>query len=280
MQKKLAILIIPFIFLTLFSNFGYAKSDYIYRSRANWVKLEKLSKKQLAGQILAHPFKSITTDQLVSMLMSLKMSKAQLFSKEIKTQEVFSIGEARKFAPIILKAFRKADPNEVVNVSMVHKRPHFVIRNDYLSMMNFYVTDEGLHVHFMKLFAKLKGEYKQASKMYQEISKSKGIRVSLEAVPGQTLLAEVDEVIFDLNYDFVNNVTLPSEKVALDYDDTPEDESKPKKEKSKKKKSYKKKSSSSDSVQSRLSKLKNLYDEGLISKKDYDAKKGEILSDL
>jgi len=248
-----------------------AKNDYIYRSRINWVKLDELSKKQLGGFTLKHPYTGVDEREMQAMLQSIQMNKGSALKSDIKTSEVFDIDEARKYAPLIVQALAKAAPNEVVNISLVHKRSKMVLRNDYLTMVNIFVTDDGVHFYFGKLFAKLEGDYMEVSSMNDTIRRAKNSRVSLSASEGQKLAFNSEnEIILDPGYNFdsadeslavqtgsVNKVqTLPKTKVATP---TPEP---------------------SLSLDERLKKLADLKEQGLISEKEYKTRKKEILDEL
>ncbi|MCP5464108.1 MAG: hypothetical protein H7A33_03695 [Deltaproteobacteria bacterium] len=275
MKKIITVMAATFVLFTSFMGSAQAgKNQYVYRDRADWVKVVKLSAKQLGGVTLHHPVSNITPDQLTGMLSNITMNKKKVFKKELQVSEVFSPEEARKFAPLILEALRKAGPNQVVNVSLVHKRPMFVVRQDYLSMMNVYQTEQGLHFYFTKLFAKLDGDYEQASNLDQAIRKARGIRVGLEAGEGQILLADGNELVFDTNRSYEGSVpafaeTAPAKQQSAKKIKTAEASLQPELA-----------APSSQTMQGRLETLENLKQAKLISKKEYEAKRAQILSEL
>ncbi|MBU0505633.1 MAG: hypothetical protein ABII18_10185 [bacterium] len=196
MNRKILLGIIIVTVFCLFTTTVLAENkSYVYRKRAEWVKLTELSSKQLAGQSLYHPYSEMTNDQMVSFLSSLKMNKAQVLKKGFKTAEIFSKEEANRFAPHVINALLQATPNQVVNVSIIHKRPYFVVRNDYISLVNVYVKEDGVHFYFSKLFAKLNGDYEQATNMYKAIRKAKSIRVSLAPAPNQIIGSNGKEIV-------------------------------------------------------------------------------------
>lgn len=211
MKKTLSYLsLVALLFIALPS---VAAKNYIYRNRANWVKLEKLSNKQLAGQKLNHPYQGFNSEQLAGMLQSISLNKGMVLSKEVKAIEVFTPEEAKKFAPLIIQGLSQATPNQIVNMAIVHKRPYYVMRNDYISVINIYVQDNSLHLNFRKLYAKLEGDYKQSSQLDQSIRKAKSVRVGLAvSSKGQTLSDDGNEIIFDLDHDFLIKIaTVDSE---------------------------------------------------------------------
>lgn len=269
-----------FIFLLIVSIFftadSFAKSNiYIYRHRADWVKLSKLSKKQLGDTQLLHPFE-ISIPQMETMLLSLSLNKASAFKKEVKEKDIFNLEEARKYAPFLVEALHKASPNEVVNMSVIQKRAYFVMRSDYLTMVNVFATEEGVHFNFRKLFAKLDGDYEQASKLDRAIRDAKSLRVSLEAKEGQKIaFQDPMELILDPRYDFSGT------GVALRYEEEPMPRAK---EDAKKKKSpYHEESvavQNSQNTKDRLTQLEELKSSRLISDKEYERKRQEILNSL
>lgn len=273
MNKKM-ILVLAVLFFQPATVF--AKNDYIYRNRINWVKLDELSKKQLAGVELLHPATNITEAQMQAMLLSIQMNKGAAFKNDIKTTEVFDNDEATKYAPLIVQALAQAAPNEVVNVSVVNKRPAMVVRNDHLTMVNIFVTAEGIHFYFGKLFAKLDGDYMEVSKMDQTIRNAKTMRVSLSAVEGQRLsFGEENELILDPNYDFVNSVAktlvavdAKSSQKAIAKTTTPANAA------------TTTVTTPTETIEERLQNLESLKQKGLISDKEYKAKKKEVLSEI
>lgn len=258
------------------------RSDYVYRSRANWVKLIKLSTKQLAGQTLNHPYQQVTVDQMTAMLQSLHMNKKKLFKKEeFKTSEIFSPIEARKYAPLLVKALEKASPNEVVNMAVVHRRPYFVLRNDFISILNVFAGQDGVHFYFSKLFARLDGDYQQASNVDKSIRKAKSIRVSLDAREGQILTPNGNELILNPTHNYGDAQAF----AATEYTPAPKNVagSVPSKKMAKKTNATLKPEPTQGgaySVKTRLQQLESLKAANLISTSEYKRKRSEILNQL
>lgn len=282
-MKKIPSLIFLFLTISFFVSDAptWAMSkNYIYRSRANWVKLVKLSNKQLAGVELKHPSTGLATDQINAMLQSLHITKGAFFKKEVTSNEIFTAEEAAKYAPLLARALSQAQPNQIVNLGIVHKRPYFILRHDYISIINIFIADNGVHFNFSKLFAKLQGDYQQASNVDEYIQKAKGLRVSLEAHKGQTILSDQDEVILDVNYDFADDVMIANadEEVA--------NQAKAEKKAAKKKGgtntvvTQTTPTSSAGDVKSRLETLEQLKKDKLITDVEYTQKKSEILNSL
>lgn len=252
-----------------------AKSKtYLYRSRANWVKLVDLKKKQIGDTILLHPNTDISVESMENMLLSVTLNRSAMFSKEVKEIGVFSVEEAKKYASFIVQALRRASPNQIVNFAVVHKRPHFIIRADYMSIVNLYVTDDGVHLYFNKLFARLDGDYEQASKMDEAIRQAKSARVTLKAMLGQKLSYSDDqEIVFDPHFDYAQGSILPrAEPIKSAHQLMERKPAPPAQEPSQ--------DLSNGDVKSRLGKLEDLKKSKLITEVEYQQKKKEILSAL
>ncbi|MBF0104453.1 MAG: hypothetical protein HQM16_03895 [Deltaproteobacteria bacterium] len=297
MKKTTLSLVIALLFCIIHPVAAKDKT-YIYRNRADWVKLNKLSNKQLAGQTLMHPCTTITAQQMTDMLNSLELNKAKLLKKEkFDTSNIFTPVEARKYAPLIVKALEQAAPNQVVNMSIVHKRPMFVIRNDFVSVINIYITDEGVNFNFSKLFAKLKGDYKQASRIDESLNKAKSIRVSLTAKEGQVLVPDADAIILKPGYDFASNfAAIPEEidttQVIPAKEKATKDQTKsvttnkqettnaPQTAKNTEILTPESQTTPAQDVKTRLSELEALKNQALITNAEYKQKRKEILKDL
>lgn len=184
-----------------------ASSDYIYRQRVNWVKLEKANGNKIPLSDLRHPTNSITVDQMEAMLLSIKINKNYLIKSGMSSLEIFNTFEARKYAPLIVEALSKASSDQVVNFSIVHKRPMFILRNDLLTMGNVFVAADGVHFQFTKLFAQLQGDYQASTEINKAFRKAKTSRVALEAGEGQVLsYTDPYEVIMSTSHNFASGV--------------------------------------------------------------------------
>src|SRR3990167_4508218 len=151
--------------LVLLPSFASAGSTFIYRNRANWVKIDKASPKKMPLGHIMHPATNIPEEQMEAMLISVKIAKRYVLKKEVYSADVFDSWEARKFASYIVQALAQADADHVVNFSIIHKRPTFILRNDYISMGNIWVSEDGVHIQFDKLFSKITGDYEASASM-------------------------------------------------------------------------------------------------------------------
>lgn len=199
-MKRIALWILCLLFAAP-TAFG-ASSEYLYRQRLNWVKVKKASPKEVPLGTFKHPVQ-MTAETVEAMLLSVKINNKFLLKKEIETDEIFNSWEARKLAPFIAQGLAEADADHVVNFAVVHKRPTFVIRNDHLSMGNIWYAEDGLHIQFNKLFAKLDGDYEASSQMDKAINRAKSVRVTLASGEGQKLSYDSPtEIILNPGHDF------------------------------------------------------------------------------
>lgn len=261
------------VFTVVFAAQAKSKT-YVYRSRANWVKLVDLKKKQIGDTVLEHPQNTLSTETLENMLLSITLNRSALFGKEVKELGVFTAEEARKYAAFIVQALKTASPNQVVNVAIIHQRPHFIIRADYLSIFNVYATGEGVHFYFNKIFARLDGDYEQASQMDAALSRAKSARVSIKPMPGQRLAYHNgQEIIMDPAFNFAANSIVPrAQTVKSAHQMMNESGRAPV--------ASAPATGNQNDIKARLSKLDELKKSGLITTQEYQQKKKDILNSL
>ena len=296
MKKSLTLLT---LLLSTFSLPSLAETIYKQpNNQANFVKIEKF-KPEDGGQ----PNQPYTFDetQLRAILSSLKYSKKLILLKESKNRDLFEAEYIDKFAPYIVQAFAKAKPDQAVVWSVVQKRPYFIIRNDKLTIVRMWVVGSELHLDFVKTEAKLQGDYQAKTTGQKLIDEAKSIGVSIEPQQGQKFgLNSTDELIVDLKADWP---TISANLAAEDERMRQEAEAEKAAKKGHRTATAAPASTSTmtttttstaapttarpavspvdqKNAQARLTELKNLRDKGLISEKDYEKKKEEILKDL
>ncbi len=266
-----------------------AKEEYIYRKNVNWVKVNDANPKNIPLGSLKHPNNSITVEQMEGMLLSIKINKDALIKKEVNSLEVFNAWEARQYSPLIVQALSQAGADQVVNFSLVHKRPIFILQKDYISIANVFVAPDGVHFQFSKLYAKIEGDYQAAHDMDKSLRKAHSMRLALDAGPGQMLAyTGTMEIVLDTNFDFV---TQAYDRLAKAREE--EEQSMLGKKASKKKDNalseeqklkpgvqISNTTSSSGDPTARLKKLENLKAQKLISDKEYQDLRKKILSEL
>ncbi len=298
------------LFLSLIS--FSASAELIWKqpnNPANSVSLEKIKEEKAEGLVLNHPY-TFDPKKLTDMFLSLRYNKSVLFLKDVEDQSIFFDVKLleNKFIPHIVEAFQKATPNQVVSISIVQKDPYFIVRNDRLNIIRAYVAQDGLHLKFVKTDAKLMGDYQAHTTGTKMIDRAQGMKVTFEPQPGQMLsFDDPREIILDLNYDFASLVDKKAEE-----DKAREEESKKRKRSDKTPESRStpapstsvttpgktttpatpasstpspsspqpKPAGAGKSSAERLKELKVLKDEGLITPKEYEEKKSEILKGL
>jgi hypothetical protein len=260
--------------------------DYIYKSKnkIDFIKLEKAKKDEKDGG-LDHPH-TFTADQIKQVLSSIHFNKKILILKDIENRDLFDEKNVEFLAPYLVEAFQKAKPEQVVTISYFTRNSHFVIQDDRLTVMRTFVKSDGLHIKFQKIYAKMLGDRTTLGSA-AATSQARGLRVSLELQPGQNRVSwDPEELVFDLSQYTGGAIAAKVE---------------PKKEKGKKEKKGKeivaeeavkessvpKKTAASEpastgdkSVKDRLKELDDLKKDEMITEKEYQAKRKELLKDL
>lgn len=262
------------------------KTTYIVTNhRFNYVKLVELSAKDVSKLGGITQPKDIDEAKMRAVLKTVKMSRRHLFSKEIDSQEVFDDSSINYLAPALSKAFRDAKDNEKVVFSYLMKNPFFIIRNDRLNLGSAWIHDNELNIKFDKLYAKVTGNTDARGNEAKAVANSRGVRIDLEYGPGQAAGEKDPEVlVVDLNHDF------EPDAAAIASAEQAEKDAKSKK-KSKKEVAKAEAAASAaaapaattaqgDDVKGRLEKLEQLKNDKLITNKEYQEKKKEILKDL
>jgi hypothetical protein len=207
-------------------------------------------------------------------LSNLRLSKGHLLSDKVDSREIYDEKAINFLAPALSRAFRDAKPNEEVQFSYVVKNPYFILRNDRLTMVDAWVSGNDLYLEFRKLFAKLTGDTDKRGYTSKTVSRARGLRVSLELGPGQTMAAVGSKtMIVNLAQDYSMPKPTPTAgeaavKQVASNDVTTTTSAAPTA------------APAADDTTRRLEKLDMLRKRGLISNKEYKQKKSEILKDL
>lgn len=263
-----------------------AKTTYIVTNhRFNYVKMKEVSPKTAEARNMTHPYQ-ISEDQMRGVLKSIRISKRQLASKEIDTQDVFNESAISYLAPALTRAFREADSNEEIVFSYLVKDPYFILRNDRLNIAIMWVSGNEMHIRFKKINAKMTGDTDKRGNESKLISSARSLRTDLELGPGQIMaIGDKDELIVDLNYNFA----AAEQQVAATS--TPVGPEKTTSKKKSKKGDLMKENADvavapvtaqpePTDIKSRLERLEELKKEKLITNQEYYEKKKEILKDL
>lgn len=248
--------------------------ETIYKSKnkIDYIKLDGAKRAEKEGG-LNHPY-TFTGEQMKAVLSSIHFNKKILLMKDVENRNLFDEQNVEFLTPYLIEAFQKAKADEVVVVSYFTRNTKLVIQNDRLTVLRAFMKSDGLHMKFTKIYAKLLGDREtQGSAM--ATSQARGLRVSLELQPGQNRVSwDPEELVFDLGH-FSGTATA--------------EKSEPKKEKAKKEKKDKEivaeegmktEDAGEKSVRDRLKELDQLKADALISEKEYQAKRKELLKEL
>ena len=188
--------------------------------------------------------------------------------KDIEDRRLFDAKNVEFLAPYLMEALKKASPQQVVVVSYFTREAKSVVMEDRLTVFRAFVKEDGLHFRFKKLYAKLLGD-RTTKGLERSMQEAKGIRVQLEPQPGVALVSHKPvEVIFDLPYFLKGTSAVPAEAspgkkpILLHTHDTlgKGDEGRP--------------------IRERLKELDRLREEELITEKEYQRKRRELLEEL
>lgn len=259
------------------------KTTYIVTNkRLNYVKLVEVKASVAEEQSMSHPV-DIPTSKMRDILEALTLSKEHLIGEKVDTRQVFDERAINYLAPALSRAFREAQSNEEVQFSFIVKSPYFIIRNDRLTMVDAWVSGNELFLEFKKLYAKLSGDTDKRGNMSKIVSRAKGLRISLDLQPGQQMASVGSRtLVVNLNYVPVVASSTKSSSGGVkrasnsrNRKRTVDDDAA-----ASSKTAAVEASVDSDPATRRLEKLDSLRKRGLITKKEYKAKKKEILNDL
>ncbi|MBI2066988.1 MAG: hypothetical protein HYT77_03135 [Deltaproteobacteria bacterium] len=245
--------------------FACSKGNYVYKSpnRLDWVRIAK-AKKQERGGGLRHPY-DFDSRQMREILSSLRFNKKFLIQRDIEEQQLFQERHVEYLLPYLLQAFRRVGPEEVVSVSFFTQSRKYGLANDRLTIFRAYLQEDGLHLQFQKIYAKLIGDRTTQGSL-QATQEARGIGVTLELQPGQNRISwDPEEIVFDLNVFTKNGIRNNVKNTAGPKFSNPKPEKVPPK---------------TLDARDRLKELERLRQEELITEKEYEKKRKEILKDL
>lgn len=274
------------------------KTTYIATNhRFNYVKLKELKPKDAAERNMTQPVQ-LDEQGLREALRSVKLSRSYILKKEVDTQDVFDDASIDFLAPNLAKAFAQASDQEEVVFSYLMKNPIFILRNDRLNLGQMWVAEDGLHIKFKKLFAKVTGDIDKRGNEAKAIARARGLRINLELQQGQKMaINDTTEVILDLHYNYAEMPEqakpLPTHTKTLAGETVPVpgvgDAAATKKGGAMASNSNTSSSggmlkqsseSSTSSIKDRLQTLDTLKREKVITNEEYKAKRKEILESL
>lgn len=230
-----------------------AKSETIYTNyRLNNVQLIAPKAKVLAGRAIAHPA-TISVEKMRNMLGAVQIHRKAWLKKGKIVEDRAAFGDAaiELLAPYFVEALSKAESNQIIYFSYLAKNEKSVMRRDRLTAGKVWVEDDGFHMEFDKLFARVESDLSKRGYHDKTVAKAKGLRVVLDAGPGQMLGNSTRELIFDLGTNFTAAHAATQGGSAM----------------------------SKTSVE-RLEELERLREMNLISEEEYTAKREAILRKL
>lgn len=179
--------------------FAAAESKYIYTNhRLDYVKLQPIPKKILAGKAPTHPA-TIAIGKMQEILASLKVSRKLFLRKQVETQEIFNEKAVAFLAPLLVEAFQRASAEDEVVFSYLWKNPQLIMRNDRFTAAKAWVKDQEMHIEFLKLHAKLEGDTDKKGNFDRVVNQAKSLRIELEPQAGQMFGASnPHELVIDL----------------------------------------------------------------------------------
>ena len=241
---------------------AWAGDDTVYKSpnKIDFIKIEKASKDEKAGG-LKHPGE-LDPQVLRRILSSIYINKKVILLRNIENRQLFNEGNVEFLTPYLVEALHRARDDQVVLVSYFTKDTKVVIQDDRLTIFRAYVKDDGLHIKFQKVYAKMLGDRTTmgAERVAQE---AKSLLVSLDPQLGQNRISwDPQEIVFDLNYYKTGQVTAPKPEIGKS------EATAPKAEEGKK------------TIRVRMKDLDQLKKDELITDQEYQKKKQEILKEL
>lgn len=268
------------------------KTTYIVTNhRFNYVKLVEVKSREASERGMTQP-KEIDGEQMRAILESIKLSRRHLLNKDVDTQDAFNDSSVNFLAPALVKAFRAATPDDEVVFSFLMKEPIFIMRNDRLNLGTAWIRDNELHIKFEKLYAKLEGDTDARGNEGKEIANARGLRIDLDLQPGQTMdVKDPDELVVDLGHNFSTDVAAAdAEKAKAEQAEKDKAAKKGKRQMAKTQEPAEAAPAAAApattsvskvaDVQQRLQTLDQLKKDNLITDKEYQEKKKEILKDL
>ncbi len=282
--------------LSLWGSSALAMENYIYRStnKLDFIKLDpaKGAEKQDG---LNHPY-TFDPQQMRDILGSIHFNKKVLILKNVENRQLFDEQNVEFLAPYLIEAFQKVKPDQVVTVSYFTRDSHLVIQNDRLTVLRAFVKNDGLHIRFTKLYAKLLGDRVTLGEA-AAASQARGMRVSLELQEGQNRISwSPEELVFDLNHfrGLSGGAVAKDSKGGKDTKSSEKTEAKADTKPDKKEKKSKKgektptpeeaaaaeAADKAQSIRARLKELEQLKKDEMITNKEYEEKRRALLKEL
>ncbi len=192
------------LLLAVFLSHG-VRAETIYKTRFDKIMLVPVDKSITQGEPVDHPA-TISEAKVYNMLGSLRFDRRALILKDVEDIRLFDQRGLKLLSPYIAQALQQANSDQMVQFVYIKKAPKWrVFRNDRLISAKLYVRGGEMYMHFTKLYAKIFGDYQRQGKEQRFLQKAKDVRVSLAPKPGQRTL-ESKFVALKIDHDFKSDL--------------------------------------------------------------------------
>ncbi len=246
--------------LSLFLAVPLGADTFIYKSsnKIDYLKIDQAKKVEKEGG-LKHPH-SFSPDKIREILRSIRFNRKAIIFADIREDQLFPERNVEFLAPYLIEAFNKVEPEQVVVISFFTERSDNVLPDDRLTIFRAYLKEDGLHLKFSKLYAKLLGD-RTTKGATRAVQAAKGLRVSLELQPGQNRVSwDPEEIVIDPDFKPGKAAPVPEKKVDVRMKPSQTADHRP--------------------VRDRLKELDRLKEEELITEKEYQKKRQQLLREL
>lgn len=266
MRKALGGLLLLVLLGHPFSGHPAWADQVIYKStnKIDFVKIEKASKDQRKAGAFQHPH-DFQPEEIQKVLSSLHFNKKAILAKDMKDSRLYDDDHVTFLAPYLVEAFKKAGTEDRVIVSYFTRSSKFAVPDDRLTVFESFFKEDGLHLRFNKLYAKMLGDRTTigATRAMQE---ARSLRVGLEIQPGQNRVSwDPEEIV--VNLALVGTASAVEEPVA-EIHEKPVKSTLPVTR------------SEGKSIRVRMKELEQLKKDELITNEEYQKKHDELLKQL
>lgn len=177
----------------------------IYRGEFDVVKLIPAPSDLIGGEAPAHPA-TISESQLYNILASLHFDQRILIMKDKEDERLFDQRGLQLLAPYLSQGLAEATEKQVVYFRYIKKAPQLrVLRNDRLIVGEAFVRSGELFIRFKKIYAKVFGDYHRAGQEGEFLRRAKDINVSFRIRDGQRMVGE-KFVALTIAHDFYSDL--------------------------------------------------------------------------
>lgn len=250
-------------------------AEFIYKSKnkIDFIKLDKAKKQEKEGGV-KHPY-DFNPEQMRAILSSVHFNKKILMLKDIENRQLFDEDNVEFLVPYLVDAFKKVKADQVVVASYFTRKTKVVVQDDRLTIFRAFVKDDGFHIRFTKLYAKMLGD-RTTMGAERAANEARSIRVSLEVQPGQNRISwDPEELVFDLAYYRTGGAGVPGSgdgQMGAEAEKRPKHTSRTAKKESVEEEGK--------SIRVRMKELEQLKKDELITEKEYQRKRKELIEQL